>query len=41
MAKFVDAATIIEVKDVKVSEAFYNEKLGFGPARSEPPAISS
>ena len=30
MAKFVDAATIIEVKDVKVSEAFYNEKLGFG-----------
>ena len=31
MAKFVDAATIIEVKDVKVSEAFYNEKLGFGP----------
>ena len=31
MAKFVDAATILEVKDVKASEAFYNEKLGFGP----------
>ena len=31
MAKFVDAATIIEIKDVKASEAFYNGKLGFGP----------
>ena len=43
MAKFVDAATIIEVKDVKVSEAFYNEKLGFGPGffYGDPPASAS
>jgi len=31
MAKFVQSATILEVKDVKASEAFYREKLGFRP----------
>jgi predicted enzyme related to lactoylglutathione lyase len=41
MTQFVDAATILEVKDVKTSEAFYSEKLGFGPGffYGEPPCF--
>jgi len=41
MPNFVDAATILEVKDVKASEAFYNQKLGFGPGHffGEPPCF--
>jgi catechol 2,3-dioxygenase-like lactoylglutathione lyase family enzyme len=41
MVEFVDAATIVEVKDVKASEAFYNQKLGFGPGffYGEPPCF--
>ena len=39
MVKFQDSATVLEVKDVAVSEAFYREKLGFSPGRfyGEPP----
>ena len=41
MPNFVDAATILEVKDVKASEAFYRVKLGFGPGLffGEPPTF--
>jgi catechol 2,3-dioxygenase-like lactoylglutathione lyase family enzyme len=31
MTKFLQSATILEVKDIKASEAFYREKLGFPP----------
>ena len=41
MAKLVQSATILEVKDVKLSEAFYREKLGFGRGGffGEPPVF--
>ncbi|MGN6573065.1 MAG: VOC family protein [Pseudolabrys sp.] len=41
MVRFVDSATILEVKDVVASEAFYREKLGFSPGRfyGEPPTF--
>jgi catechol 2,3-dioxygenase-like lactoylglutathione lyase family enzyme len=41
MTKFVQAATIIEVKNIKVAEAFYREKLGFrlGFFVGEPPTF--
>lgn len=41
MTKFVQGATILEVKDIKVSEAFYREKLGFRPGLffGEPPTF--
>jgi catechol 2,3-dioxygenase-like lactoylglutathione lyase family enzyme len=41
MVKFIDSATTIEVKDVKVSETFYREKLGFRPGYfyGEPPTF--
>ncbi len=32
MARFLESATILEVKDAIASEAFYREKLGFGPS---------
>ena len=43
MAKFVQSATILEVKDIKASEAFYREKLGFRPGLffGEPPPSAS
>ena len=31
MAKFLDSATILEVKDVIASEKYYREQLGFRP----------
>ncbi len=31
MPKLVQAAPILEVKDVRASEAFYRQKLGFRP----------
>jgi catechol 2,3-dioxygenase-like lactoylglutathione lyase family enzyme len=39
MTKFVQSATTLEVKDIKASEAFYREKLGFRPGLffGEPP----
>ena len=41
MVKFLESATILEVKDVVVSERFYREKLGFGPGKffGEPPTF--
>src|SRR4051812_31753541 len=41
MAKFVQSATTLEVKDVRASEAFYREKLGFraGLFFGEPPTF--
>ncbi len=41
MAKFVQSATILEVKDIEASEAFYREKLGFRPGVffGEPPTF--
>ena len=41
MAKIVQSATILEVKDVKISEAFFREKLGFqrGGMFGEPPVF--
>ena len=41
MTKFVQSATILEVKDVKISEAFFREKLGFqrGGMFGEPPVF--
>ena len=41
MAKLVQSATILEVKDIKASEAFYREKLGFRPGLffGEPPTF--
>ena len=41
MAKFLKSATILEVNDVTVSEAFYREKLGFEPGTffGEPPTF--
>jgi catechol 2,3-dioxygenase-like lactoylglutathione lyase family enzyme len=41
MAKLVQAATILEVKDIRASEAFYREKLGFRPGVffGEPPTF--
>ena len=41
MAKFVQSATILEVKDIRASEAFYREKLGFrsGLMFGEPPTF--
>lgn len=41
MPKIVQCATILEVKNVKTSEAFYREKLGFRPGLffGEPPTF--
>ena len=41
MTKFVQGATTLEVKDIKASEAFYREKLGFRPGLffGEPPTF--
>ncbi len=41
MAKFLESATILEVKDVVASETFYREKLGFGAGTffGEPPTF--
>lgn len=41
MSKFVQGVTILEVKDIKRSEAFYREKLGFRPGLffGEPPTF--
>jgi len=41
MAKLVQAATILEVKDIKRSEAFYRQRLGFRPGVffGEPPTF--
>jgi len=41
MAKFLESATTLEVKDVIASEAFYREKLGFRPGHfyGEPPTF--
>ena len=41
MTKFVQSATILEVKDIKASEAFYRVKLGFRPGLffGEPPTF--
>ena len=41
MATFLKSATILEVNDVTVSEAFYREKLGFAPGNffGEPPTF--
>jgi catechol 2,3-dioxygenase-like lactoylglutathione lyase family enzyme len=41
MAKLVQSATVLEVKDIKASEAFYREKLGFRPGVffGEPPTF--
>ena len=41
MATFLKSATILEVNDVTVSEAFYSEKLGFAPGNffGEPPTF--
>ena len=41
MVKFIDSATVIEVKDVVASEAFYREELGFraGVFFGEPPTF--
>ena len=41
MATFLKSATILEVNDVTVSEAFYREKLGFalGNFFGEPPTF--
>jgi catechol 2,3-dioxygenase-like lactoylglutathione lyase family enzyme len=41
MAKLVQSATVLEVKDIVASEAFYREKLGFRPGLffGEPPTF--
>jgi catechol 2,3-dioxygenase-like lactoylglutathione lyase family enzyme len=41
MTKFVQSTTNLEVKDIKASEAFYREKLGFRPGLffGEPPTF--
>jgi catechol 2,3-dioxygenase-like lactoylglutathione lyase family enzyme len=41
VAKFLESATTLEVKDVVASEAFYREKLGFRPGvfYGEPPTF--
>jgi catechol 2,3-dioxygenase-like lactoylglutathione lyase family enzyme len=41
VARLVQGATILEVKDIKASEAFYREKLGFRPGLffGEPPTF--
>src|SRR3954452_7733336 len=41
MARFVQSAAILEVKDVKANEAFFREKLGFqrGGMFGEPPVF--
>ena len=41
MPKLLQSATTIEVKDIKASEAFYREKLGFRPGNfyGEPPSF--
>jgi catechol 2,3-dioxygenase-like lactoylglutathione lyase family enzyme len=41
MPKLIQAATILEVTDIKASEAFYREKLGFRPGLffGEPPTF--
>ena len=41
MTKLLQSATILEVKDVVASEAFYREKLGFAPGsfHGEPPVV--
>ena len=41
MPRFVQIAPVLEVKDVKASEAFYREKLGFEPGRfaGDPPCF--
>jgi len=41
MAKLVQSVTILEVKDIKASEAFYRDKLGFsaGLFFGEPPTF--
>lgn len=41
MAKLVQTATILEVKDIVASEAFYREKVGFRPGLffDEPPTF--
>ena len=41
MAKFLESATNLEVKDIVASEAFYREKLGFGRGHffGEPPTF--
>ena len=41
MAKLVQVAPVLEVKDVKESETFYREKLGFGPGSfaGDPPCF--
>jgi catechol 2,3-dioxygenase-like lactoylglutathione lyase family enzyme len=39
MSRLVQIAAVLEVKDVKASEAFYRGKLGFGPGNfaGDPP----
>jgi catechol 2,3-dioxygenase-like lactoylglutathione lyase family enzyme len=41
MPKFVQVTPILEVKDVRASEAFYREKLGFRPGEffGDPPVF--
>jgi catechol 2,3-dioxygenase-like lactoylglutathione lyase family enzyme len=41
MARLVQIASVLEVKDVIASEAFYREKLGFGPGSfaGDPPCF--
>jgi catechol 2,3-dioxygenase-like lactoylglutathione lyase family enzyme len=41
MTRLVQIASVLEVKDVKASEAFYREKLGFGPGSfaGDPPSF--
>ena len=41
MTKFVQSATTLEVKNIKATEAFYCEKLGFRPGLffGEPPTF--
>jgi catechol 2,3-dioxygenase-like lactoylglutathione lyase family enzyme len=41
MPRFVQIAPVLEVKDVKASEAFYREKLGFRPGSfaGDPPCF--
>ena len=41
MARLVQIASVLEVKNVTASEAFYREKLGFGPGSfaGDPPCF--
>ena len=41
MAEFLKSATILEVKNIAIAEAFYREKLGFGAGHffGEPPTF--